>query len=312
MTDNKKEAEEISPRGNDWEVVSLTASTYAASPGPKRFEQLDENKDSENVAKGHESSDAMFMSSHFLLPTDEHTNLLVETDCKKVQNEVCKQDVFSAEMGVYEAEKTCEESCKSKSDDELHGIQFFDKEKSLSIGEMEFGDGKTLQGLNLVGEEQVMLVSSGFESFHVESEISRSVHASESVGVVEPISPCYASPDSPVDSIDASVPKEDDGNESSDLPCEAWWKRQAVILYNNAKEANTFWSVFVAAALVGIVVLGKRWQRERLHLQQIKLQFDVNNEKVSFMMGPFSRFKSILIAGNQRTPLIRGDAAFGQ
>ncbi|KAE8697589.1 Origin recognition complex protein 5 [Hibiscus syriacus] len=42
MADNGEEKENI-PRGNEWEVVSLTASAYAAAPGPKEVETKDDS-----------------------------------------------------------------------------------------------------------------------------------------------------------------------------------------------------------------------------------------------------------------------------
>ncbi|XP_042481130.1 ATG8-interacting protein 2-like [Macadamia integrifolia] len=40
------EGQEASSRGNEWEVVSLTASTYSAAPGPKR---VDDDKGNEFI-----------------------------------------------------------------------------------------------------------------------------------------------------------------------------------------------------------------------------------------------------------------------
>nr|CAD1820989.1 unnamed protein product [Ananas comosus var. bracteatus] len=311
MSDNEKDGKgTTSPRGNEWEVVSLTASVYAAAPGPGKIEQSNENKSTEYVAKDYESSDPMLMSGHFQMLPNEIENLLKEPDCKGVQKGLCKQDICSSETEADEPCKNYEESCKIKSDDDLHGInQFFDKEKSLSIGDMEFGDGKTLQGLGLIGEEPSIYTSSEFKAFHSEREINRSVYSSESSGIVEPNDPSNTSADSFL--VDASVLKEGSRSEGSGVPSKAWWKRQVEFLYSKAKETNTFWSVFVAAALVGIVVLGRRWQREKLQLQQLKLQFNISNER-SFMAVPFSRFKAMLVAGNQHRPLMQGDAAFGR
>lgn len=43
MADNE-EGEATTSRGNEWEVVSLTASAYAAAPGPKGIETSDDGK----------------------------------------------------------------------------------------------------------------------------------------------------------------------------------------------------------------------------------------------------------------------------
>ncbi|KAK8963825.1 hypothetical protein KSP40_PGU003418 [Platanthera guangdongensis] len=62
------------------------------------------------------------------------------------------------------------------------------------------------------------------------------------------------------------------------LPSEAWWKRHAISLYKQAKQTNTVWSLCMAAALMGLVVLGQQWRREKLQFQQLKLQFSISNE----------------------------------
>lgn len=50
-----------------------------------------------------------------------------------------------------------------------------------------------------------------------------------------------------------------------------WVKKRGLWLYRHAKEANAVWSVVVAAALVGLVILGQRWQREKSqHQYQLK------------------------------------------
>ncbi|PKA58799.1 hypothetical protein AXF42_Ash000892 [Apostasia shenzhenica] len=64
----------------------------------------------------------------------------------------------------------------------------------------------------------------------------------------------------------------------SNPPCEAWWKRHAISLYKHAKETHSFWSIFMAAALMGLVVLGQQWKKEKVHLRQFKWQFSINNE----------------------------------
>ncbi|KAJ3679948.1 hypothetical protein LUZ60_016226 [Juncus effusus] len=42
-----------------------------------------------------------------------------------------------------------------------------------------------------------------------------------------------------------------------------WVKKRVSCFYKHVKEANAYWSVFVAATLVGLVILGHRWQREK-------------------------------------------------
>ncbi|OAY81121.1 hypothetical protein ACMD2_06770 [Ananas comosus] len=283
MADDKKDGERASPHGAEWEVVSLTASAYAASPGPRQFDPAGESKDSECVAKEHESSPAMFMSGHFSLPQEKLETPWTETDKKVLQYELSDQNVSSGAKRVDEPDEFYGESCRNKSTDDLHGIKFWDKEQSLSVVDMEF---------------------------HTESEISRLVDCTQNSTNSEPNDPYCVKQETLADSRIASELKEENEYTGSGLQCESWWKRKMTFLYNNAKEPNAFWSVFVAAALMGLAIVGQRWQREKLQLQQIKLQFKINDEKISCIVGPFSRVKGILVAGGQHGPVIPGEAVF--
>ncbi|CAK9143829.1 unnamed protein product [Ilex paraguariensis] len=163
MADNE-DREEITSRGNEWEVVSLTASTYAAAPGPK---QNDDEKDTAVGENESETSHAMVMSGHFIFPPRQREEEGGISNTKEEENWNFK--------GLAES-------------DDFSGIQFFDEK------------------------------------------------------------------DSDVDSDISHFPKnsDEDKYDGSDLPCKAWWKRQASSLYAHAKEANTFWSIFVAAAVMGL------------------------------------------------------------
>ncbi|KAJ4778669.1 mesoderm induction early response protein [Rhynchospora pubera] len=78
--------------------------------------------------------------------------------------------------------------------------------------------------------------------------------------------------------------KNEDGDGEKALPCEAWWKRRAICLYKNVKEANTIWSVLVAAAVMGIVILGQRWHKEKWQVNS-RWRFNINNEAMSKILG---------------------------
>lgn len=84
---------------------------------------------------------------------------------------------------------------------------------------------------------------------------------------------CFSMGDSLVD--DNGTKNERDGEKV--LPCEAWWKRHAICLYKNVKEANTIWSVLVATALMGLVILGHRWHKEKFQVNS-RWRFNINNE----------------------------------
>ena len=90
---------------------------------------------------------------------------------------------------------------------------------------------------------------------------------------VEPLD-CYVDPDFP----NFQKPIEGDKYDDADLPCEAWWKRHAFSVYAHAKEANTVWSIFLAAAVMGLVIIGHQWQHERWQVLRLRWQFDINDE----------------------------------
>lgn len=279
-------------RGNEWEVVSLTASTYAAAPGPKEIESTDDDNDLTRT--GEESSQALFMSHHFVFSANQDENLTLQPDIGKI----------CSELGVEteSADKSSDENLKVKklSDVDDHNvIQFFDeKSKRLSPPNMNFEEGKDLQGLHLL-EEHHLYGASKSSSFHNEADISGSTSFDEST-----INPEECDPQKNLDASLDSLKSQDSIKEHRpDLPCEAWWKRQAASLYTHAKEANAFWSVMVAATLMGLVILGQRWQ-----LLQLKWQFGVNDENVNRMFGPISRFKDVLVSGKQQGPVIHGRA----
>ncbi|KAJ4778213.1 mesoderm induction early response protein [Rhynchospora pubera] len=223
---------EENDKGNDWEVVSLTASTYAAAPGPQIPTMLpseDRKLDTSYTTKQYdfESPSSMFMSGHFLLPKEKEID----------------------ESSKFEETETS----KAKEDD---------LQKSLSM-------------------------SSGFES-HVGSIAEES-----------------ETPE--MDEQKSDVEQEED-NQTKGLEREGWWKKQALTLYKNMKEATTLWSVFWAAALVGIAIVGQRWQREKLQIQQLKLQFRINNERISCMVVPF---RSTSLTGNAHNHLVHDYATLG-
>ncbi|KAF3322166.1 hypothetical protein FCM35_KLT13307 [Carex littledalei] len=71
------------------------------------------------------------------------------------------------------------------------------------------------------------------------------------------------------DKFELGADKKREGKEGEDGL--EWVKKRGLWLYQHVKEANAVWSVVVAAALVGIVILGQRWQREKSqHQYQIK------------------------------------------
>ncbi|XP_068640415.1 ATG8-interacting protein 1-like [Aristolochia californica] len=308
MADENNDREECSARGNEWEVVSLTASTYAAAPGAREIELEVADKELSEVE---ESARAMFLSGHFVFPPNEHENLPVEPDIGEIHNEPAGEESTHPTQ-VCGAEPHMEGDRPAKSDedwnikgltetDEVHGVQFFvDKCTSVPTQGTDFEEGKVLQGLSLVSEEESMYSAAQFRSFHDEAESSvLSDPDEQSEQNIDSLSHLSISPNSK---------KENQGGEP-DLPYQAWWKRHITTLYSHAKETNALWSVVVAAALMGLVILGQRWQQEKWQLQQLRWQVGFHDENMNRILGPISRFKDVLVGGQRRSPVVRGSLA---
>ncbi|XVF80090.1 hypothetical protein PTKIN_Ptkin15bG0042400 [Pterospermum kingtungense] len=299
MADN--DVEENTPRGNEWEVVSLTASTFAAAPGPKEVEIKDDSKGDSYEEEVAETSHALFMSGHFVFPPSEHENLPVEPDDS---SEHVGKDVVPGSGVEGGRSRTKEEedwTLKGLNvNDDFPGMQFFDKKKGA-----EFEEGTTLQGLDLINKEQSLYGSATFSSFQTEGALGVSTTYGEDTTVSELIEASEQGLGFSADTPHSPKPLQDDKCDGSDLPCEAWWKRRAVSLYTHAKEANAVWSIFVAAAVMGLVVLGQRWQQERWQALQLKWQFSFNNEKTGWVLGSISRLKDVIVGGQRRGSFVR-------
>ncbi|XP_015899709.1 ATG8-interacting protein 1 isoform X2 [Ziziphus jujuba] len=274
MADNE-EGEENTPRGNEWEVVSLTASAYAAAPGP---EQVELKNDS--YVEEAETSHALFMSRHFVFPPSQHENLPLEPENIEIHNEEAGDNDVVTELGVEEGGRSSGKDGENLNlkgltePDEFPGIQFFEKASSLSLHGTEFEEGNTLERLNLVDKEQIMYDASKYSSFQNETALGDTTSYVEDMDISGPIE----SPEQGLDAGNITRLPQPSKHDNSDLPCGAWWKRRAASMYSHAKDANAVWSVFIAAAVMGLVILGQRWQQERWQALQLKWQLSLNED----------------------------------
>ncbi|XP_006653158.1 ATG8-interacting protein 1-like [Oryza brachyantha] len=229
MADNSKEeavGEGAAPRGADWEVVSLTASAYAAAPGPGGA--ADRPPVAAAMAasqEGGSSANALFMSDHFVFPPSEHENLPIEAGFDEIQPE---KDAREASTSV---EDEGFKNVGGSYGDEPERIQFYDEGRSLSVDDVE-----------MMGD------AAEYGSFHVQDDFDNDDSHDKS--------------DLPPESVDSKT-------RDSGTPCKCWLKKHMSCLYHQAKETNALWSVVVAAALVGLVILG-HWHKDKLHLHNLK------------------------------------------
>ncbi|XP_062221480.1 ATG8-interacting protein 1-like [Phragmites australis] len=296
--------EQSSPRGNDWEVVQLTASAYASAPASRRLEPSEEAEAKKYGPKGDDdSAAALLMSGHFSVSRNEVESLLIGTDSKERQKELCSQDAVSDECN----DEKYQETCKHKLKDDLPRIPSFDKGKSLSLVDMEFDDGKTLQGMSLVGEEPVGFSPPGYSAIDAEKDLSWSATESKNEKKTEESTLHKVNPIT--GSSKAVASGEQNKPDGSGFPRDAWLKKQLLSLYKNAKESNKFWPIVAAAAaLIGMAYFGRRWQKGKLQLQPVKLQPSSSKEKINHAVGPLNRIKDILVAGNYQSPGVHGHA----
>ncbi|OEL37899.1 hypothetical protein BAE44_0001085 [Dichanthelium oligosanthes] len=305
MEPDQSGTEQTSPRGNDWEVVQLTASAYAAAPAPRRPESSEEAEAKKYGTKGDDSAAALLMSGHFSVSQTEVESLLIGADSKEPQKDLCSQDAVSNEGGDDEK---YQETCKHKLEDDLPSIPSFDKGKNVSLGDMEFDDGKALQGMSLVGEESVGFASPIYSSIEAEKDLSWSATESRNEKKTEESTLHSMNPTTGSSKV---VSTGDQNKPDGSGPRDAWWKKQLLSLYKNAKESNNFWPIVAAAAaaaaFVGLAYFGRRWHKGKLQLQLGKLP-PSSNEKINDVVGPLNRIKDILVAGNHPSPGIHGHA----
>eukprot|EP01018_Ginkgo_biloba_P031937 Gb_37759 [translate_table: standard] len=209
-------------RGMDWEMVSMTSSTYA-----------------ENGSNG--VSAATLHSDHFVFPPSRHEGLPIEEEEQgEMLDNVENSPVESQDLSGGETVEENEE-----------------EETSGGLG-MEASRGNDEESVNFLdaaeGRGLIMFNGSACEE----------ERGNEDDPVLEP--------GFSIDETAQLNSPEKLGGES--VSCEAWWKRQA----SSLGQSNKLWSIAVAAALMGIVVLGQRWQYERWQNHQIRLQLRAKEE----------------------------------
>lgn len=276
MEPDQSGTDQTSPRGNDWEVVQLTASAYAAAPPPNRPEPSEEAEAKKYGTKGDDDpAAALLVSGHFSVSQSEVENLLIGADSKEPQKELCTQDALSNEGD----DEKYQESCKHKLEDDLASIPSLDKGENVSLGDMEFDDGKALQGMSLIGEEPVGFSSPIYTSIEAHKDSSRSAMESRNEKKTEEATLHIVNPLTGSSKVDLSG---EQNKPDGSGPRDAWWKKQLLSLYKNAKESNNFWPIVAAAAaLVGLAYFGRRWHKGKLQLQQVKLPPSSNKEVIA-------------------------------
>ncbi|KAL8495215.1 hypothetical protein ACS0TY_019392 [Phlomoides rotata] len=205
MSENN-EGDDIARKGNEWEVVALTESAYAAAPGSQQNIRDDSHISSIEDYNA-ETANAMFMSGHFGLSASLHENMPLEPEYKEKYHEKSHD---------HDAPQLTEEKSDTKHEENLH-----------------------IEGL--IANESLDDAVSPRSNVHKDIE-------------------------------------EDKSSEQPNLPCELWWRKQAFSVYGHLKNANPYWSVVVAATVMGLVIIGHRWQQEKPQVFQLKSQLILDSE----------------------------------
>ncbi|KAL8510120.1 hypothetical protein ACS0TY_017078 [Phlomoides rotata] len=294
MADNEEGDQNI-PRGNEWEVVSMTGSAYTAVPGS---DQVDSSHDSHGELGGEDEAEAsspMIMSGHFVFPPSQHENLPLEPEYNQINDDRGSDfdvsQLVEKEDDILDVNDEENVSSKDMTSDEFPGIVMFDEK------------GNKLSASNT---EKSISSTAEFSSSDLEATMDKSNTVEEDEGTDDISLPQHHTSDS--GSLDSEKTVKAGKRDGGDLPCEAWWKRRAITLYAQAKEANTFWSVCIAATVMGLVIIGHQWQQERwqvLHLRWLS----ISDQRMGRILGPIARVKDVIVNGHRRGSLIRGSTS---
>lgn len=82
--------------------------------------------------------------------------------------------------------------------------------------------------------------------------------------------------------VQRHIEEDNKSNELPNIPCEAWWRKPAASLYGHVKNANPFWSYFIAAAVVGFVIIGRRWHRDKPQVFQLKPLLVIDDKVLAY------------------------------
>jgi hypothetical protein len=92
--------------------------------------------------------------------------------------------------------------------------------------------------------------------------------------------------------------------------CETWWKWCRGILWcMQAQQATALWSIALATALMGLVILGHQWEHERCQNQQLQLQLCSKDEKISHLTYQVVCLREAML-GHCRVPVLHSSSVY--
>ncbi|KAH9330013.1 hypothetical protein KI387_002121, partial [Taxus chinensis] len=141
-------------------------------------------------------------------------------------------------------------------------------------------------------------------------------------------SPGWIDPASPRDAVDAALDEatasEEEGFlleevELGDLnsgPVEPycsfseWWRTPVDMWKTKVGRVGTLWSIAMAAAVMGFVILGRRWYRVRGHNKKLGIQVNADDKKITQLMFQAVRLNEAFFAV-RRIPVVKAQTLFG-
>ncbi|XP_010238549.1 ATG8-interacting protein 1 isoform X2 [Brachypodium distachyon] len=273
---------------DNWELVSLTASTYAAAPGPiSPVLLLDAHKTGELSNPPPPPPPAIFMSQHF--NWSEAVEALAQLNGRQEESTPPAVDTNAMVDDDTHLDMLCPENCEREQlDDSL--ARSDSRSNTLDDGNFSLAGEERQTEIFCSADAHAAAAYSdirGTSAPHVSAAAAAAAAAIVETASHVPVA-VSSSP-----RIAPRMPRE---------AAQAWWKKTFSFLRNNARESLTFRVIFVAATVVGLAILG---QREKLQLQQLRLEFDVHSEISCGSVGePLGQMKGGMIVGG--SPVAHG------
>ncbi|KZV14530.1 Mesoderm induction early response protein 1 isoform 1 [Dorcoceras hygrometricum] len=267
MADDKEE--EAMPKGNEWEVLTLTDSEYAAAPGPTQS-PLDDSQSNLVGDDTAETSNPMIMSGHFVFPRRQNENLQEKSE------DSGKGDFGDAtEQMVNEEGKPESKHEEDLIDKGLIPDEFPRTPNMDAKGDEIFFNFADDASSNLLGKDQSMQTAVKFD---LHDSKSSSFMNEECSGITEPSESLGDAEKARLSNVQQHGQEVEDNSEPSNLP---------------------------SAAVMGLVILGHRWQRDRQQALLPKSQLVIDDEGTGWILGPVSRLKAVTTLGGQPGSYIR-------
>ncbi|KAJ3672196.1 hypothetical protein LUZ60_006917 [Juncus effusus] len=294
MADNTNNGESAT-----WEVVSVTDSIHAAGLGPHGPGPQDESKE-----KAVPPSDAMFMSGHFSLSKNtELETLLMASDSKTLTETLIETD--SKALLMASDSKTLTETLT-----ETDSKALLMASESKTLKETDLSEPELPKTLNPKEDsDNLSWMEPKLYSPSVFNNEEREIREEREWGEER------ESEEERESGEEREMREERESGEEREIvrrekeeSGELWEKVGR--FYRRVRREKMFVVFVTATALVGVAILSRRLQRERIQFERLKLRLNFTNERMNSMIdGPLSRIKGIFPTNNLHRPI--NQASYG-